>query len=109
MKKTLVFMAVMLIPAITLAENPDSRPSITIGINSRTISTDSEPVLLGLYFDPETIDYSFKLTLPSTKDVTLHTYFAIQNALYDRTKIGSYRTLDFGVAVTFYIGESINK
>lgn len=109
MKKVLIVMVAVLIPAMTMAENPDSRPSITIGISSRTISNDSEPIPLGLYFDPETVDYSFKLTLPSMKDVTLHTYFTIQNALYDRTEISNYRTLDFGVAVTFYIGGSINK
>ena len=109
MTKALLIIVVVLIPALILAKNPDSRPSITVGINSRTISTDSEPALFGMHIDPESIDYLFKLTLPSTKDVTLHAYFTIQDALYDRTEVGNYRTLDFGVAVTFYIGESINK
>ncbi len=108
MKKVLLIMVIVLIPTITLAENPDSRPSLSLGIGSRTISDANKPFNVGALFDAETFNLWGQLKVPRTENITIHVEFMMQSMIDSQESL-NYRAVDIGIGVTFYIGQSINK
>jgi len=106
----------VLIPAMTLAENPDSRPSITLGLSGGLASLDYEMGVADQDGDAEQIDLSAGLKLPVSENATLNFALAFaagntewkENFFYYRSKTDHQR-FSFGFSATFYIGQSINK
>lgn len=108
MKKALVFVAVLLIPAMTPAENPDSRPSISFGMNGQTVSISDQPLRMSDIFNVDNLGYWANFKFPSSQNITFQVKFSFQNSDI-KWSAEKYRIVDMGFAFTFYIGESVNK
>jgi len=116
MKKALIIMVVMLIPAMTLAENPDSRPSITVGLSGGMSTLDHEVIGLNQDGDDEYIGFGAGLKWPVSKNATInfsgrfHTGNTEWKMYYlaPPSKV-DYNGFKFNFSVTLYIGKSINK
>ena len=119
MKKALlttVIIVVMLIPTMTIAENPDSRLSVSFAIGGDLASGRTSYRGFNQDNDGQHFGFSGKLVLPVSNDVTLGFWlgFATGETKWERTvrfyeQISSYNRFGFDFKVTFYIGDSINK
>lgn len=110
MKVTLTSMVmVLLMTTIIMAENPDSRTSISFGIATYTNPTKTSSGLLGMYFNPEKFEYWSKFTMPSNENLTLHLDLNIRQISDNFLQVEPYPVLNIGVSFTYYLGNSINK
>ena len=115
MKKALIIMVVVLIPAITLAENPDSRPSITLGFSGALASLERETGGKNQDGEGEDIRFGASIKWPISENATINFGLGLnagnndwkENIFYYRS-MSEYRSFNFGFNVTFYIGKSIN-
>ena len=119
MKKALlttVIMVVMLIPAMTMAENPDSRPSISFAIGGDLSSGRTSYRGFNQPHDGKHFNFSGSMQLPVSEDVTLKFGLGIAtgvtdwertNRFYDQNT--DYTQFRLNFRVTFYIGDSINE
>ena len=108
MKKAIVFVAILLIPAMIQAENPDSRASISLGMNGQSVSISDQPLRTSDMFNVDNLGYWAKFKFPSNQNITFQVKFCFQNSDI-KWSADKYRIVDIGVSFTFYIGESINK
>ena len=125
MKKALLIIVVVLIPAITLAQNPDSRLSITLygGINPGSWNLEyRSPGMSTLKddFDVESSDFGIEFRWPQTQDITFILNVRHERQSYERSWASifgdnnlqsehNFTSTGFHVALRFYIGKSINK
>lgn len=116
MKKALLIVVIMLIPAMTLAENPDSRPSISFAIGGDMVSGKSSIRGFNQEHDGQNFGFSGRMSLPVSSDVTL--LFGLQfrtgeteweENIFFREQTTDYTGFGFKFRVKFYIGDSINK
>jgi len=116
MKKALAIIVVMLIPTMTMAENPDSRPSINFAIGGDLASGRTSYRGFNQPLDGKDFYFSGGLSLPVSTDVTLKfklgfatgvTDWERTERFYDQNT--DYTSFGFDFKVTFYIGDSINK
>lgn len=119
MKKVLpaaVIMVILLIPAMTLAENPDSRPSISFAIGGDLASGKSSRLGFNQPHDGKHFYFAGSMQLPVSEDVTLKfglgfatgvTEWERTTFFYDQTT--DYNRFGFDFGLTFYIGDSINE
>lgn len=116
MKKALLIIVVVLIPAMTLAENPDSRPSISFALGGDLASGKSSIQGLNQDADGKHFAFSGGLTLPVSTDVTLSFGLGFatgvtewEENIFFYKQTSDYNRFGFSFEVKFYIGESINK
>jgi len=115
MEKALLIMVVMLIPAMTFAENPDSRPSISFAIGGDLASGRTSYRGFNQPLDGKDFYLAGSMQLPVSEDVTLKfgLNFATAVTEWERTQRfydqnTDYTQFGFRFEVKFYIGESIN-
>ena len=116
MKTMLIILAICALPILSAAENPDSRPSISIGISGNKMTGDYS--YRG--FDQDRNGSIFSLSggfnIPVSLDVTIWgglgysdgKHESEENLFYYRSVSNSVY-VSFNAGITFYIGESINK
>ena len=113
---TTAIMVVMLTPAMTLAENPDSRPSISFAIGGDLASGRTSYRGFNQPLDGKHFNFAGSMMLPVSEDVTLKfglgftagvTEWERTARFYDQNT--DYTQFGFKFEVKFYIGESINE
>jgi len=126
MKKALLVLIVVLIPAMTLAENPDSRPSIYLSIGGNLLSGKRSfklPAEIGESYRKYTQDQNGEaigiksiLTWPVSANSTLVCNISYQRIRFTENPTEIYSEIDddlrrfsFEFGMRFYIGQSINK
>jgi len=110
-------LAILCLASVSNAENPDSRPSISFGLNGA--SGDAETEISGVNVQNADLgQFSFASTLkwPMNENATIA--FALgysksntewnESVYYLASKTKS-SGISFGFGLTFYFGESVNK
>lgn len=117
MKTLAIVLTIILLPVLSVAENPDSRPSIQFNIGGSGGSGHMEVAGLTLQkYDRTSFQFSGGLTVPISVDATIllggeygkyNTEWGETFLLYGQEFKGS--AFSFTVGFRFYVGGSINK
>lgn len=116
MKKAIVLVAILLVPAITLAENPDSRPSIFFGLGGDLRSGKSSKLGFNQDHDGQDIGFGASMRWPASENVTFQFGLGFSTGktrweenIFYYAQTTDYTRFDFSFGIRFYIGQSINK
>ncbi len=116
MKKLAIVLTIILLPILSVAENPDSRPSISFGIGGYTSSGEYSFRGFNQDLTGRNFQFSFGSRIPVSQDVTIWGGFAYNDSrsegkenLFYYQSISNRNALSASLGITLYIGESINK
>ncbi len=116
MKALTIVLALILLPILLVAENPDSRPSISIGVGG--YSSWGNYSRLGFDQDQTGRNVSFGLGLrvPISQNATFWGSFGYDDArsegkanIFYYQSISNRNFVSFAAGITLYFGTSINK
>ena len=116
MKTLTIILMFCALPILAAAENPDSRPSISLGIGGNTMSGDFSMRGISQDRNGSLFQLSGGFKIPVSPDITIWgglgysdgKHESEENMFYYRSVSNSVY-LSFNAGITFYIGKSINK
>lgn len=116
MKTTLIILAICALSIPVAAQNPDSRPSISVGLGGYASWGKYSQRSLGQDLNGKSLWLSVNTRIPVSQSATFWGGFGYdgQNSESDENYIfyGSetnWNALSFRLGMTFYFGKSINK
>lgn len=116
MKALAIVLTIILLPVLSVAENPDSRPSISIGVGG--YSSWGSYSRMGLDQDQSGRNFSFGfgLRVPISQDATFWGAFGYDDArsegeanFFYYQSISHRNYVSFSLGITLYFGTSVNK
>lgn len=112
----LTLMAILCLAVVVHADNPDSRPSVSIGVGGSSSTGDYEVLGRSQDLEAKEVDFGLGMKFPISENATIWGNFSY----YDRNSKGEenfyfyksvteWTTSSFNIGITIYIGDSINK